>query len=115
MIDIILREVMENTKAKNINLPVDQLHWYKMYLYKDIHAYSHEKEWRIITRCPHQLDSDYSEIPNLGCLKAIFYGPNMEKRYKDFLMNIAQGMGIKQYDVVLDEYSTNYELKIIEL
>ena len=39
----------------------------------------------------------------------------MEKRYKDFLMNIAQVMGIKQYNVVLDEYSTNYELKIIEI
>ena len=115
VINIILREVMENTKAKNINLPVDQLHWYKTYLYKDAHAYSHEREWRIITRCPYQPDSDYSEISNLGCLKAIYYGPKMEKRYKDFLMNIAQVMGIKQYNVVLDEYSTNYELKIIEI
>ena len=115
VINIILREIMENTKAKNINLPVDQLHWYKTYLYKDAHAYSHEREWRIITRCPYQLDSDYSEISNLGCLKAIYYGPKMEKRYKDFLMNIAQVMGIKQYNVVLDEYSTNYELKIIEI
>ena len=115
VINIILREVMENTNAKNIDRPIDLLHWYKTYLYKDSRAYSHEREWRIITRCPYQQDSDYSEIPDLDCLKAIYYGPNMEKRYKDFLMNIAQGMGIKQYIVVLDEYSTNYELKIIEI
>lgn len=115
VLNIMLSEILEQIGNKDIQLPIDQLHWYKAYLFKDINEYSHEKEWRIITRCPNQFDSDYTEIPNANCLKAIYYGPFMEKRYKEFLINIAQGMGIKQYDVALDEHSTKYELKVCEI
>ena len=115
VLNIMLSEVLEQIGNKDIQLSIDQLHWYKAYLYKDANAYSHEKEWRIITRCPNQLDGDFTEIPNVDCLKAIYYGPFMEKRYKEFLMNIAQRMGIKQYDVTLDEHSTKYELKVSEI
>lgn len=115
VLNIMLSEILEQIGNKDIQLPIDQLHWYKAYLYKDVNAYSHEKEWRIITRCPNQLDSDFTEIPNATCLKAVYYGPFMEKRYKEFLMNIAHGMGIKQYEVTLDEHSTKYELKVQEI
>lgn len=115
VLNIMLSEILEQIGNKDIQLPIDQLHWYKAYLYKDVNAYSHEKEWRIITRCPNQLDSDYTEISHANCLKAIYFGPFMEKRYKEFLINIAHGMGIKQYDVTLDEHSTKYELKVCEI
>lgn len=58
---------------------------------------------------------DYATIPDLGCLKAIYYGPNMEKRYKKFIRIIAKEKKIAEYDVFVDEYDSNYELKIVPL
>lgn len=89
IVNIILREALTRLGLKNMLPPIDQLFWFKSYLYKDAKAYSHEKEWRLITHCPYQLDNDYATIPDHNCLKAIYYGPHMEKRHKDFLKSIA--------------------------
>ena len=115
VINIILREILQDMRVPNVLPPIDQLFWYKAYLYKDIKAYSHEREWRIITRCQSQQDADYATIPDLGCLKAIYYGPNMEKRYKKFIRIIAKERKVAEYDVFVDEYDSNYELKIVPL
>lgn len=92
--------------------PIDQLYWYKPYLYKNAESYAHEKEWRLISHCPNCKVAEYTNISDLGTMKAIYYGPNIEKRYKDFLHEVAKMRGLKEYDVYTDPYSPDYELKI---
>lgn len=93
-------------------LPIDQLYWYKPYLYKNAESYAHEKEWRIISHCPSRKDEEYTNISDLGTMKAIYYGPSIEKRYKDFLHEVAKQKNLKEYDVYTDPYSPDYELKV---
>lgn len=98
--------------------PVDKLYKLKTYLYKDKSDYAHEKEWRILDLEPFDdkdADKEYSSIPDKGCLKAIYYGPVMESRYKEHLRTIAKAKGIREYDVVLDRNSRKYSLKVVPL
>lgn len=95
----------------NSKLSVNQLYWYKAYLYKDRKEYEHEHEWRMLY---YNLDNedDYESIPDAGCLKAIYYGPDIKDNDKEELHKIALQRGIKEYDVSLDSESPRYELKI---
>lgn len=93
----------------------DRLFLYKSYLYKNKEEYGHEKEWRMITRCPNDADSMYGSIPDYGCLKAIYYGPEMNKEFKDFWHEVSVQKGIKEYNVSIDKDSPKYELKIEEV
>ncbi len=115
VMNIICSDILRNWGVSDCMLPIDQLYWYKAYLYKNEVEYGHEKEWRMITRCPNQQDSDFATIPDHKCLKAIYYGPNMEKRYKDFLRAIAQQMNLLEYDVSIDASSPRYDLTISNL
>lgn len=92
--------------------PIDQLYWYKPYLYKNAESYAHEKEWRIISHCPNRKAEEYTNISDLETMKAIYYGPNIEKRYKDFLHEVAKLKHLKEYEVYVDPYSPDFELKI---
>lgn len=91
--------------------PVNQLYWYKAYLYKDKKEYEHEREWRMLY---YNLDDkeDYTIIPDCGCLKAIYYGPDIDRKEKEELHKIAKQKGIKEYDVNLDTDSRKYDLKV---
>ena len=60
-------------------------------------------------------NKEFSSIPDKGCLKAIYYGPEMEERYKEHFRTIAKSKGIKEYDVVLDRNSRKYSLKVVTL
>ena len=98
--------------------PIDWLYWLKIYLYKDKADYAHEKEWRLIDIAPltdKYASKDFSLIPDMGCLKAIYYGPEMEERYKEHFREIAKHKGINEYDVVLDMNNRKYSLKIVPL
>lgn len=98
--------------------PLDYLYWMKMFLYKDRVEYAHEKEWRLleITKSfPNQSKKDFSSIPDAGCLKAIYYGPDMEERYRSHLRDIAKQKGIKEYDVIINSNSRRYELGLLRL
>lgn len=98
--------------------PLDYLYWMKMFLYKDRVEYAHEKEWRLleITKSfPNQTKKDFSSIPDAGCLKAIYYGPDMEERYRSHLRDIAKQKGIKEYDVIINSNSRRYELGLLRL
>ena len=98
--------------------PIDRLYWLKIYLYKDKADYSHEKEWRLIDIAPLTdiyANKDFSSITDNGCLKAIYYGPEIEERYKEHFRKIAKHKGIKEYDVALDMNSRKYSLKIVPL
>ena len=88
--------------------PVDQLYWYKSYLYKDKKEYEHEREWRMIY---YNLDDkeDYTIIPDCGCLRAIYYGPDIDRKEKEELHKIAKQKGIKEYNVNLDLDSRKYD------
>ena len=46
-------------------------------MYKDRREYEHEHEWRMLY---YNLDNEdnYEFIPDVGCLKAIYYGPDIE-------------------------------------
>lgn len=92
--------------------PIDQLYWYKPYLYKYAESYAHEKEWRIISHCPSCKAEEYTNISDLGTMKAIYYGPDIERRHKEFLHEVAKQKKLKEYDVYTDPYSPDYELKI---
>lgn len=91
------------------------MYFIKMYLYKDKADYSHEREWRILKIDKDSLNHDFISIPDMGYLKAIYYGPHMEARYKTHLRSIAKAKGIREYDVVLDRNSRKYCLKVVPL
>lgn len=98
----------------NSILSVNQLYWYKAYLYKDRKEYEHEHEWRILY---YNLDNedDYESIPDAGCLKAIYYGPDIKDSDKEELHKIAMQRGLKEYNISLDSESPKYDLKISSL
>ena len=58
---------------------------------------------------------DFSLIPDLNCLKAIYYGPDISADNKEKLHEIAMNKGIAEYDVSLDIDSRSYDLKVSEL
>ena len=90
----------------------------RIYLYKDKTEYSHEKEWRLLDVEPlntSEAKEDFFEIKDSNCLKAIYYGPEMEPRYKSHLREIAKLKGIKEYDVALVTNSQKYALTIIPI
>ena len=84
---------------------------HKYFLYKDKEAYAHEKEWRILY---YDLENkaDYIELPDDGCLKAIYYGMDINKDDYDALHQIALKKGIKEYMVAIDNKSRRYSLEI---
>ena len=96
------------------SVPINALHVYKPYLYKDRAEYAHEREWRMICYDFENKD-DFSLIPDLNCLKAIYYGPDISADNKEKLHEIAMNKGIAEYDVSLDIDSRSYDLKVSEL
>lgn len=99
-------------------VPIDRLYFQKVYLYKDKVEYSHEKEWRLLDmedfNSP-EANDDFFAIDDANSLKAIYYGPEIESRYRTHLRSIAKKKGIKEYDVVLDINSRKYALKTVPL
>ena len=57
-------------------------------------------------------ENDYVSIPDVGCLNAIYYGPDITKKDRDELHLIAVEKGLKEYDVALDTESRRYDLRI---
>lgn len=99
-------------------VPIDRLYFLKVYLYKDKAEYSHEREWRLLdianSNAP-EANDDFFEINDANSLKAIYYGPEIESRYKAHLRRIAKQKGIKEYDVVLDTNSRKYDLSVLPI
>ena len=87
---------------------------HKPFLYKDEEAYKHEKEWRMLLY-DEKTCEDYIEIPDDGCLKAIYYGMDIKPEDQERLHQIAQKKGIKEYKVSIDKDSPKYSLKVIPL
>jgi hypothetical protein len=83
-----------------------------------VDEYSHEKEWRLLDmedfNSP-EANDDFFAINDANCLKAIYYGPEIESRYKIHLRSISKQKGIREYDVVLDKNSRRYSLKVVPL
>lgn len=92
-------------------LDINLLSGHKPFLYKDKEEYGHEKEWRILYYDENSCE-DYIEIPDDGCLKAIFYGMDIKPEDYEMLHQIAVKKGIKEYKVSIDEDSPRYSLKI---
>ena len=92
---------------------IDSLFWIKLHLYKNEEEYAHEREWRLLDFDHSKKKEDFSSVPDMGSLKAIYYGPEMELRYKEHLSEIAKSKDIAEYDVVIDENSKQYELKVL--
>ena len=110
------KETFELFKAQLYQqCPIDLMYYIKMYLYKDKTEYSHEREWRMLKIDQDSINQDFISIPDMGYLKAIYYGPDIESRYKEHLRTIANAKGIREYDVVLDRNSRNYYLKVVPL
>lgn len=101
MLDISILELL------NKLYPINQLYWFKSYLYKDKNEYEHEFEWRLLS---YDLDdeNDYAEIPDNNSLKAIYYGPDIATEDKEMLHDIALKKELKEYDVNLDNDSRKY-------
>ena len=93
------------------HIHLDQIYWYRAYLYKDRREYEHEHEWRMLY---YNLDNedDYESIPDVGSLTAIYYGPDMEDQERNKLHTIALSRGIKEYTISIDNDSPKYDLKI---
>ena len=104
-------EWMKNWASFYHSIPLNALHVYKPYLYKDKAEYAHEREWRMICYDFENKD-DFSLIPDMNCLKAIYYGPDISADNKELLHEIAKDKGIAEYDVSLDPDSRAYGLKV---
>ena len=110
------KEVFELYKTQlHQQCPIDFMYFIKMYLYKDKAEYSHEREWRMLKIDKDSINQDFISITDKGYLKAIYYGPHMEPRYKMHLRMIAKTKGLREYDVVLDRNSRKYSLKVVPL
>ena len=94
------------------SVPLNALHMFKPYLFKDKAEYAHEKEWRMICY-DFENKGDKSLIPDMNCLKAIYYGPDISAENREQMHEIAKDKGIAEYDVSLDLDSRAYGLKII--
>ena len=84
---------------------------HRPFLYKDKEEYGHEKEWRMLYYDEKNCE-DHIEIPDDGCLKAIYYGMDIKPEDKERLHQIALKKGIKEYRVSIDEDSPKYSLKV---
>ena len=93
------------------SFPLNALHLFKPYLYKDKAEYVHEHEWRMI-KYDFKVNDDYLLIPDYDCLKAVYYGPDISSVHRACLHEIAQRRGIAEYDVFFDLESRNYLLKV---
>lgn len=93
------------------SMSINELHWYKSYLYKDKNEYEHEREWRMLY---YNLENehDYESIPDVGCLTAIYYGPDITQENRDVLHEIAIKKGLEEYKVDIDTESRKYDLRI---
>lgn len=87
---------------------------HKPFLYKDKEEYAHEKEWRVLFYDKNNCE-DFVEIPDEGCLKAIYYGMDIEQDDYNTLHQIALKKGIEEYRVVIDDNSRKYKLKVIPI
>ena len=92
-------------------IPTNAMHSFKPYLYKDKAEYSHEREWRMIYYNDNNKE-EFTLIPDMDCLKAIYYGPDITSYNKRKLHEIAVERNIAEYDVAFDLESRNYNLKI---
>lgn len=84
---------------------------HKPYLYKDKVDYGHEREWRLLYYNEESIE-DYMEISDQGCLKAIYYGPDIKAEDYEILHQIAKNKGIDEYKVSIDNNSRKYSLKV---
>ena len=110
------KEVFELFKTQlHQQCPIDYMYFIKMYLYKDWAEYSHEREWRMLKFDKDSINQDFICIPDMGYLKAIYYGFDIEPRYKTHLRSIAKAKRIREYDVVLDRNSRKYSLKVVPI
>jgi hypothetical protein len=57
--------------------------WYRVYLYKDKKEYEHEYEWRTLYYNLED-ENDYISVLGVGCLKTIYYNPDiaLKDRYE---------------------------------
>ncbi|MBR1625882.1 MAG: DUF2971 domain-containing protein [Bacteroidales bacterium] len=94
---------------------LDDFAYIKTYLYKDAEYYSIEREWRLFSMNKDYRKDHYEKLSDFGTLKAIYYGQDIQPWYKTYLSKIAKQKGIKEYDVMLDENSPGYSLKIKEI
>lgn len=95
-------------------LDLNLLSPHKPFLYKDKEEYGHEREWRLL-HYDEKCTNDYMEIPDMGCLKAIYYGPDIKEDDYEKLHQIALQKGIAEYKVSIDENSRKYSLKVAQL
>ena len=89
----------------------DTLFKYKALLYKDA-RYSHEREWRLMGSCEKMKGEKAMEVTSGTKMKAIYYGPYMDKVIKNHLREWAKIHGIKEYEVGLDDNSRGFDLVI---
>lgn len=115
IVNIIFSNLLHKMGFPPMLLPIDQLLWYKSYLYKSRASYAQETEWRMICHCPAMESSDYANISDRKSVKAIYYGPDIEDRYKSHLRKVAQLRGLEEYDVSVDLDNPNFELKLTKL
>ena len=87
---------------------------HKPFLYKDKEEYGHEREWRLLYY-DKASTADFMELPDQGCLKAIYYGPDIKQEDYEKLHSIASRKRINEYRVSIDDNSRKYSLKVSPL
>ena len=95
-------------------LDMNLLSAHKPFLYKDKEEYGHEREWRLLYY-DKASTADFMELPDQGCLKAIYYGPDIKQEDYEKLHSIASRKRINEYRVSIDDNSRKYSLKVSPL
>ena len=85
----------------------DMLDVVKCALYKSL-DWEYEREWRLVN-----IRNDYNDHPSIHYApKAIYYGTRISKGNRRLLHEIAIDKGIAEYDVMMDNLSFDYDMKI---
>lgn len=83
----------------------------KAFLHKST-QWEYEKEWRLILN---RVGCDYSKpVDIIQPPKAIYYGSNISSINRKILHSIAKGKELREYQMYIDDSSSNYEMRFKE-
>lgn len=111
--------VVQQQINRMMNIPIEETFtnpflFTKAALYKS-NDWSYENEWRIVCSMPDLVEKQKDRYPIKKRPIAIYFGSQISEFYRRWLIRIADDKGIQKYQMVVKDYSSEYELDYIPL